>query len=376
MNQTLSCFYFVPEKEAKQRLENITCLPNETPIHPNNKNNLNSMKDVIIQNMFLQKKYNCQKRKINLYEKINSYPSGIIGLRTASRAFFKLTELAAFFPDFISQQKPMNFLSLAEAPGGFMQSLMHLRDKDENGKMWSVFDEFIGISMKPDAGTDSYPKWSQIVEKNCRTKLFFGDISNENECKEIIPNRSYDMVTADCGIDISNNFHQQESTIYPFLLRQCALMLQFIRRGGVFVLKIFETDLYHTKELLFLLGCIFKQVLIVKPRTSRPLNSERYLICRNCRIDQSQRIHISNILIQYQSRINLYKGVLWKQTIPEEMMFLYHEYSRYCKEITIKHLSLITKKIDDSVIRLQYVYAKQFAKEFDLPIHSNILHQC
>lgn len=101
MNHTLSCVYSIPEKESKQRLSHILCNLNTYPIHSRNKNGLNAKKDIIIQSMYMQKKYNAQKRKINIYEKINSFPNGIISMKTVSRAFFKMIEMSSLFPDFI-----------------------------------------------------------------------------------------------------------------------------------------------------------------------------------------------------------------------------------------------------------------------------------
>ena len=198
-----------------------------------------------------------------------------------------------------------------------------------------------------------------------------GNVSDDETLRAIksVDNKRFDMVTADCGIDVSQQFEKQESLMYTLLISQIIVMIQALKPGGVFVLKMFENDLYHTKELMYLLGTLFSQVILVKPRTSRPLNCEKYLICRSLKIgDGKIRQHFVEILKRYRSRDDITKGMLWKSGIPEECMYLFHGYSRYCKEITTRHLQLILKKIGDISIKIQNKVAEEFATQFNLPI--------
>lgn len=92
---------------------------------------------------------------------------------------------------------------------------------------------------------------------------------------------------------------------------------------------------------------------MVKPRTSRPLNAERYVVCRNCIVESStERWNLANTVRLYRQRTCLQKGSLWKKHIPEECMFLLHGYSRYCKEITNRHLQFIIKKMGDDIVKV------------------------
>ena len=116
----LCCVFNIPKNEANERLQNINIQNDITSVHKNNKNDLNSKKDIIIKSMFQSKQWTKQKNKINLFEKFNSYPNGIVKIKACSRAFFKMIELSNYFSDFLSQSKPIRVLSLAEAPGGFL----------------------------------------------------------------------------------------------------------------------------------------------------------------------------------------------------------------------------------------------------------------
>lgn len=155
--------------------------------------------------------------------------------------------------------------------------------------------------------------------------------------------------------------------MYPFLLAQTELMLRFIKPGGCFILKIFELDSFHTKELLYFIGCCFRQVIMVKPRSSRPLNSEKYIVCRNFKVcDPAEANRLADIMRLYKNRCDYKKGLLWKTSIPEDCLYLFHGYNRYCKEITNRHLQFIMKKIGDDVIRYQYQVAYSLSNEYNL----------
>lgn len=89
------------------------------------------------------------------------------------------------------------------------------------------------------------------------------------------------LVTGDGGFDVSDNFNNQESDMMLLVLSQTLCALETLARGGVFVLKIFDTFTQPMMDLLWILKGSFNRVLIEKPLTSRPANSEKYLICKD-----------------------------------------------------------------------------------------------
>ena len=48
--------------------------------------------------------------------------------------------------------------------------------------------------------------------------------------------------------------------------------------GGNFILKAFTLFEHPTVGALYLMGCLFEQVHVYKPATSKPGNSETYII--------------------------------------------------------------------------------------------------
>jgi cap1 methyltransferase len=67
------------------------------------------------------------------------------------------------------------------------------------------------------------------------------------------------------------------------VLCQFLCMFMVLRKGGNFVCKIFDCFTPFTVGLLYLLYRHFEDFSILKPCTSRPANSERYVVCKNLR---------------------------------------------------------------------------------------------
>jgi cap1 methyltransferase len=51
------------------------------------------------------------------------------------------------------------------------------------------------------------------------------------------------------------------------------------KKGGMFILKFFDTYQTKTLQLIYLLRKCYSNLYFVKPYTSRPANSEKYLVC-------------------------------------------------------------------------------------------------
>jgi hypothetical protein len=88
-----------------------------------------------------------------------------------------------------------------------------------------------------------------------------------------------DLITADGGFDFSLDFNQQEIFIGKLLFAQIAFAICMQRRRGKFILKIFDSFMQHTIDLIYLLSSFYEKVYITKPNTSRYANSEKYIVC-------------------------------------------------------------------------------------------------
>jgi 23S rRNA U2552 (ribose-2'-O)-methylase RlmE/FtsJ len=221
------------------------------------------------------------KRKLNPYEYINtpfdSFNPSVCNYKPISRAFFKLLEIlntySFVFPSVMSS------FHLAEGPGGFIEAIQYSRKNNQ--------DTYYGMTLL-DKHKD-VPLWNKcersIMKGSSNIIIESGDgtgnlyhVENLIYVREHYEN-SIDFITADGGFDYSNDFNNQEESSLHLIFSEICFAIMMQKKGGHFVLKVFDTFSSSTLELLYLLTYLYEEVNISKPLTSRPANSEKYVIC-------------------------------------------------------------------------------------------------
>lgn len=113
-----------------------------------------------------------------------------------------------------------------------------------------------------------------------------GDIykeNNQNSFADYIfkhTPRGVHFVMADGGFSVENNENIQEILSKQLYLCQCLTALKILRPNGHFVCKFFDIYTAFSVGLVYLISRCFKKITIIKPNSSRPANSERYLVCK------------------------------------------------------------------------------------------------
>ena len=110
------------------------------------------------------------------------------------------------------------------------------------------------------------------------------------------------MLMADGGFDVSGQENIQEVMNKQLLLMQCAAAVGTLRVGGHFVCKTFDLFTPFSAGLLYLLAAHFDALCIHKPATSRPANSERYIVLRGMRASAAETLFPH--LLEVNDRIN------------------------------------------------------------------------
>jgi 23S rRNA U2552 (ribose-2'-O)-methylase RlmE/FtsJ len=186
------------------------------------------------------------KKYMNPYEFINTpYDSNtpsVCSYRPISRAYFKMVEILNTFP-FHFPRMGMKCFHLAEGPGGFIEAMVHYR-KNRN-------DVYHGMTLMDDS--EDVPRWS----------------------------KSENFITADGGFDFSLDFNKQEENSLRLIFAEVLFALIMQKKGGAFVLKMYDTFSSASLEMIYLLNYFYEDVSFVKPLSSRPANSEKYVVCIN-----------------------------------------------------------------------------------------------
>ena len=86
------------------------------------------------------------------------------------------------------------------------------------------------------------------------------------------------LYTSDAGTDVSDNFNEQESKTALINFGQILAGVASLAAGGNLVTKQYTFFSIFNRSLIAALADMFEEFYIMKPQTSRPANSEIYLI--------------------------------------------------------------------------------------------------
>jgi 23S rRNA U2552 (ribose-2'-O)-methylase RlmE/FtsJ len=220
------------------------------------------------------------KKQIHDYEYVyySSYrKKNISGFTPVSRSYFKFREI--YYEYNIDIDKNSKICNLAEAPGGFIQSIIHLLPKK-----W-VVDIYANSLLSGDKGI---PIWNNTI-KNYNMNYVYGKQGDGDLCNFLnlismihaIGKSSCNLVTGDGGFDYSSDYSKQEFNSLRLIYSEIFMALNIQKKGGTFICKIFDTFLTETIDLLYLLNLSYEKVYLHKPKMSRSSNSEKYIICLN-----------------------------------------------------------------------------------------------
>jgi 23S rRNA U2552 (ribose-2'-O)-methylase RlmE/FtsJ len=233
------------------------------------------------------------KRSSNPFELVFSQsqdmriPQSVSSLRPLSRSFFKMTEVMLVLDFFKRHKKTIQSAHVCEGPGGFIESLLYQSNKNSVrvNNAWAM-------TLKP--SKSNIPGWKRaqyFLQKSPMIHIEYGaddtgDIMvPENQLAFLEKTRGQcSIFTADGGFDFSEHYGHQEAEVFPLLVSSSIIGLQTMNMGGDFVLKMFDTELKCTKDLIAMLAYCFDSWTLYKPALSRPCNAEKYFLGKGCRV--------------------------------------------------------------------------------------------
>ena len=119
-------------------------------------------------------------------------------------------------------------------------------------------------------------------------------VENYKECANEFKN-SLDLITADGGFDFSIDFTTQETIATRLIFTEIIYAITMQKKGGVFILKMFDIFNKATLDLIFLLSVLYENANVCKPNTSRTANSEKYIVCQNF-LPETSDIYINKFI--------------------------------------------------------------------------------
>ncbi|UYV74389.1 CMTR2 [Cordylochernes scorpioides] len=188
-------------------------------------------------------------------------------------------------------------LHICEAPGAFINALEFYLDSKRQNHMWqwvgnTLNPYYEGHSMSTAVFDDrfilpTYPCWNFGPNNT-------GDIMDpgflDSLMEQVQANGPFHLVTADGSVDCQNLPDQQETLVAGLHFAEVVIALHCLAPNGNLVVKKFTLLECDSVCLTFLLTCLFNKVNVFKPVTSKPGNSEVYVICQGFRATEASMI--------------------------------------------------------------------------------------
>jgi 23S rRNA U2552 (ribose-2'-O)-methylase RlmE/FtsJ len=331
--------------------------------------------------------WNFNKKLINDFETLHVPTKnmddniGLAGYNPISRAFFKMWEIITDFNLIDNDKEHLIYGALCEGPGGFIEAFNFYR------KMKKEYyrDTIVAMTLKDP--TDNYvPSWnkSQKVLKECKhIYITYGsdntgniyNIDNIKSYKNIFSNYKADLITGDGGFDFSNEYDNQEQVTAHLIFSEIVTGLITLKNGGNMVVKIFDSFKHITIDIIYILCKYFSNVYITKPFTSRPLNSEKYIVCKSFIGCEQYDIDIMFKILDNMNNHKIYR--ILSNNIPVEFLkcidainiaFSFRQI-RYMKKIfNIINNTSIYKELE-IFQKEKVVYSLEWCKKYKFPIN-------
>ncbi|EDV92264.1 cap-specific mRNA (nucleoside-2'-O-)-methyltransferase 1 [Drosophila grimshawi] len=263
------------------------------------------------------------------------------------------------------------FADICAGPGGFSEYVLYRKSWEAKG---------FGFTLR---GANDFKLERFFAASPESFDAFYGDKddgnifdpSNQDSLNNYIRKHTphgVHFAMADGGFSVEGQENIQEILSKQLYLCQFVTALKILRVNGSFVCKLFDLFTPFSVGLVYLMYKCFNQIAIIKPNSSRPANSERYIVCKN-------KMPETDAITNYFSTIN---HILLEQSEkqPEEQLDVIELYNR--KEmLEDEHFMRYIIDSNNAIGNKQIVGLRKiaaFAQNLELkePRHSEVRQEC
>lgn len=142
---------------------------------------------------------------------------------------------------------------------------------------------------------------------------------------------------------------------YSLLYSEIYLSLCCQENNGHFIIKFFDLFNLDTIKLIYLLYLCYEEIIFIKPKTSRPSNSEKYVVCKN---------------YKYNEDVLKYMRENWKDKVlnidlSNNFLHLLYEFNLKFVEKQIKNINVILE--NKNYYNDNKKYCIEWCKKYKMP---------
>lgn len=293
----------------------------------------------------------------------------------STQAWFKFHEILGHYPELITKDGGgFNSVHLCEAPGAFVASLQHFLHSRDWHQRW----RWLASTLSPYyEGNDLGVMIDEdIFIRGTWTNWCFGvdgtgnvmDRENFEQLKRTCSERGLDrvhLVTCDGSVDCANDPAEQETIVSQLIFCEVICGVGLLSTAGSLVVKMFTLFEHSSICLMYLLCCLFKQVNVFKPVTSKPGNSEVYVVASGF---DGINPHLLSQLVDYVGYETPSAAMFSQQEIPssflEQHLNCCQRFCNFQMEVIATNLELYRAIPVDYLLDLKLQFARHFVCRF------------
>jgi len=337
-----------PAKSAEKVFGTVSTIFKQEDIQISNVTNLPPIKEYVdiqayTELQLIKSQYNHPnfieaRNAINPFENLgNSIFMNRAAIKLANiDAIYNITDNSASYRNYRDDNR-LSFCDVCGAPGGFTQYLQFRFTRafglgislqsDDKSLNWRESDLDITrfIIEKGDGSGNLFTNWKYfgIITRNMYTDgvdLICSDGGIDVDKTEVVPISTEENVPK-----VEEGFVRQEFLSSRLLLTQILTALVCVRNGGNFVCKVFDSVTELSAQLIYILTLSFQSVSFFKPISSRPANSERYIVALGRKEDVTYYISLlAKANEKYDNNLSVVK--LFSDPLPKDYVnWLYEQ---------------------------------------------------
>jgi len=198
-------------------------------------------------------------------------------------AWLKCYEMLEWYK--LITKKNINYFGICEQPGAFVYAINHYIKTHDLGDFNFILQSLrVNVTRKSTGFKAEDNLYKTYEDRYDYGKTETGDVTNLENIKyyrQKYYDKHFDLISADCGLDCSDDFSLQEKKIFKIFFGQLLVAISLADVGTNYFTKLFTSYSLQTTNLMYLLSTLFEEVYLSRVLTTKSISGEVYLVCKN-----------------------------------------------------------------------------------------------